>query len=196
VASTRPWPKPATPGRPGRQAGPRQNPPPRATAEAEIAAICKPRWVAEVITATLTGQRPAGFRLAFTVDAAARKALETRLFGKRILLTNRDSWPVAEVVAAYRSQSGVEFGFGQLKDPHMASFSPTRHWTDQKIRVHVLCAVLALTIAHLMRRAAEHAGLRPPSANSSADCPASARPSCSAARAAKAGPAPNACSPT
>jgi hypothetical protein len=33
------------------------------------------------------------------------------------------------------------------------------HWTDQKIRVHVFYTVLALTIAHLMRRTAEQAGL-------------------------------------
>jgi hypothetical protein len=32
------------------------------------------------------------------------------------------------------------------------------HWTDQKIRVHVFYSVLALTIAHLMRRTAEQAG--------------------------------------
>ena len=34
-----------------------------------------------------------------------------------------------------------------------------RHWTEQKIRVHVFYCVLALTIAHLMRRQAERAGL-------------------------------------
>jgi hypothetical protein len=33
------------------------------------------------------------------------------------------------------------------------------HWTDQKIRVHVFNCVLALTIAHLMRREADQAGL-------------------------------------
>jgi transposase len=32
------------------------------------------------------------------------------------------------------------------------------HWTDEKIRVHVFYCVLALTIAHLMRREAENAG--------------------------------------
>jgi len=132
---------------------------PRPAVEAEIATICKPRWVAEVLTTTLTGEHPADLRLSSTIDAAARKALEARLFGKRILFTNRDTWPVAEVVAAYRSQSGVEFGFRQLKDPHVVSFSPMHHWTDQKIRVHMLYTVLALTIAHLMRRTAEHAGL-------------------------------------
>ncbi len=35
-----------------------------------------------------------------------------------------------------------------------------RHWTDSKIRVHVFYCVLALAIAHLMRREAERAGLR------------------------------------
>ena len=41
----------------------------------------------------------------------------------------------------------------------MVSFSPLRHWTDQKIRVHVFYCVLALAVAHLMRRQADHAGL-------------------------------------
>ena len=132
---------------------------PRTAVEAEISTICKPRWLAEVLTTTLTGDQPADLRLQVTVDTAARQALETRIFGKRILFTNRDNWPVADIVAAYRSQSGVEFGFRQLKDPHTVSFSPMHHWTDQKIRVHVFYTVLALTIAHLMRRTCEHTGL-------------------------------------
>ena len=33
------------------------------------------------------------------------------------------------------------------------------HWTEQKIRVHVFYCVLALAIAHLMRRQAVQAGL-------------------------------------
>ena len=33
------------------------------------------------------------------------------------------------------------------------------HWTEQKIRVHVFYCVLALTVAHRMRRQAEQAGL-------------------------------------
>jgi hypothetical protein len=78
--------------------------------------------------------------------------------GKRILFTNREAWTTAEVVAAYRSQNEVESGFRQMKDPHVVSFGPMHHWTDSKIRVHVFYCVLALTIAHLMRREAEHAG--------------------------------------
>ena len=131
----------------------------RQAVEAEIAAICKPRWVNQVMTVTLTGERPTELRMSFAVDHTVRAALEKRLFGKRILFTNRDAWSPAEVVAAYRSQSGVESGFRQLKDPQVVSFSPMHHWTDSKIRVHVFYCVLALTIAHLMRRQAEKAGL-------------------------------------
>jgi transposase len=132
----------------------------RPAVEAEITTILRPRWVADVIGATLTGEKPAELRLSWRTDQAARRRLEQRLFGKRVLFTNRDTWTSAEVVAAYRSQSEVEAGFRQLKDPHVVSFSPLRHWTDQKIRVHVFSCVLALAVAHLLRRQADHAGLR------------------------------------
>jgi transposase len=90
---------------------------------------------------------------------AARTRLEDEVFGKRILITDRETWPIAEVVAGYRSQSEAEFSFRQLEDPHVVSFSPMHHWTEHNIRVHVFTCVLALTAAHLMRRNAEHAGL-------------------------------------
>jgi transposase len=132
----------------------------RAAVESEITAICAPRWVNQVITTTLTGSEPAELRLTFRTDSRARRKLEDTLFGKRILFTNRDDWSTADVVAAYRSQSEVESGFRQMKDPHVVSFGPMHHWTDSKIRVHVFYCVLALTIAHLMRRHAEQAGIQ------------------------------------
>jgi transposase len=131
----------------------------RTAVEAEIATILKARWTKEVIDVGLTGEKPSDFRLTFRTDQGARARLERRLFGKRILFTNRTHWSTADVVAAYRSQAGVESGFRQLKDPHVVSFSPLHHWTDQKIRVHVFYCVLALTVAHLMRRQAEQAQL-------------------------------------
>ncbi len=127
--------------------------------EAEIAAILKPRWLSRVITTTLTGEVPAAFRLTWQTDPAARAALEAELFGKRILFTNKDRASRAVIVADYRSQSQVENDFRQMKDPKVVSFSPMFHWTDQKIRVHVLCCVLALTVARLMVRQADRQGL-------------------------------------
>jgi transposase len=132
---------------------------PRSQAEAEISQITDPRWVSRVLQVTLTGTRPASLRLSWRIDSQARQVLEAEIFGKRILFTDRDHWPVAEVIAAYRSQADAEASFRQLKDRHVVSFSPMFHWTEQKIRVHVFYCVLALAIAHLMRRQAAQAGL-------------------------------------
>jgi transposase len=125
----------------------------------EINQIIKDPWVRRVIGVTLTGDTPPEHRLTFHVDDQARTDLETEVFGKRVLITNRQDWPIADVVAGYRSQSEAEFSFRQLKDPHVVSFSPMHHWTDHNIRVHTFTCVLALQIAHLMRRHADHNGL-------------------------------------
>jgi hypothetical protein len=115
--------------------------------------------VRRVLVWQLTGDTPPEHRLTWSIAHTARAELEAEVFGKRVLITGRDDWPIAEVVAAYRSQSEAEFAFRQLKDPHVVSFSPMHHWTDHNIRVHVFTCVLALQIAHLMRRHATRAGL-------------------------------------
>jgi transposase len=126
---------------------------------AEIEAIIAKPWVRRVITWQLDGDQPKDLRLAWSVDPAARAALEKEIFGKHVLITSHDDWPVPEVIAGYRSQSEAEFSFRQMKDPHVVSFSPMHHWTEHNIRVHVFTCVLALQVAHLMRRTAAQAGL-------------------------------------
>ena len=91
----------------------------------------------------LRGEQPASLRLSWRTDPAAKRRLAAEVFGKRILFTDHEDWPVDQVVAAYRSQADVEAGFRQLKDPKVVSFSPMFHWTDQKVRVHVFYCVLA-----------------------------------------------------
>jgi len=128
---------------------------PRDNVEAEIAAILKPRWLGRVISTTLVGETPADLRLTWRTKPHARQVLEEELFGKRILFTDKDRAPTAVVVGDYRSQEAAEGDFRQMKDPHVVSFSPMFHFTDQKIRVHVFYCVLALTVARLMVREAE-----------------------------------------
>ncbi|MGH3564768.1 MAG: hypothetical protein ACRDRH_01780 [Pseudonocardia sp.] len=77
-------------------------------------------------------------------DDTACPDLEEQIFGKRVLMTDRDHWPTADVVAGYRSQSETEFGFRQLKKPprrvvHPRCTTPT----ERNIRVHVCTCVLA-----------------------------------------------------
>jgi transposase len=126
---------------------------------AEIQTITAKPWVRRVITWQLTGDQPQDLRLTWSIDPAARAALDEELFGKHVLITSHDDWPVPEVIAGYRSQSEAEFSFRQLKDTRVVSFSPVHHWTEHNIRVHVFTCVLALQIAHLMRRRARQAAL-------------------------------------
>ena len=133
---------------------------PREKVTAEIEAITAKPWTRRVITWELTGDKPKDLRLSWSIDPDARAALEEEIFGKHVLITSHDDWPVPEVVAGYRSQSEAEFSFRQMKDPHVVSFSPMHHWTEHNIRVHVFTCVLALQLAHLMRLRAARAGLR------------------------------------
>jgi transposase len=127
---------------------------------AEIEAITAKPWVRRVITWQLDGDQPRDLRLSWHVDQQARTALEEEIFGKHVLITDHDDWPVPEVIAGYRSQSEAEFSFRQMKDTRVVSFSPMHHWTEHNIRVHVFTCVLALQIAHLMRLRAARAELR------------------------------------
>jgi len=132
----------------------------REKVEAEIGQILSPRWVSRVVSTTLSGEVPAELRLQFHVDDKARDALEEEIFGKRILFSDKtpEQASTATIVAEYRSQEYVEADFRQMKDPKVVSFSPMFHFTEQKIRVHAFYCVLALMVARLMAREAEHAG--------------------------------------
>ena len=127
--------------------------------QAEVEKILSPRWVNRVVSVTLFGEKPSELSLTWRTDQRAKAALADELFGKRVIFTDREEWSTEEVVAAYRSQSEAEGDFRQMKDRHVVSFSPMFHWTDQKIHVHVFYCVLALTVARLMRRESERAGL-------------------------------------
>ncbi len=117
----------------------------------------------------LTGENPKELRLSFRTDGKARAALEEELFGKRVLFTDKtpEQAGTAQIVAEYRSQESVEGDFRQMKDPKVVSFSTMLHFTESKIRVHVLYClyclycVLALMVARLMVRQADHAGMHP-----------------------------------
>ena len=53
----------------------------------------------------------------------------------------------------------VENSFRQTKDRDLVSALPIRHWTDSKIRCHLLTCVVALTYLELIRKRLEKANL-------------------------------------
>jgi len=113
----------------------------------------------DLFTATLEkgkGQLP---QFRWTFNEEKWKHLQRTLLGKTLLFTDRDDWSDEQIVCAYRSQSHIETAFRRMKDPHVLTFRPTHHWTDQKLRVHAFYCVLALMILSLLRRQLDKAGI-------------------------------------
>jgi transposase len=118
-----------------------------------------PRWMARLYRTTITGNTRDDLSLVWSFDEEAFAQLKDRELGKRIVFTDRAGWSTKEIVVAYRSQWEAEAAFRQLKNPEHASFRPIHHWTDQKIHVHGLYSVAALTLVNLAWREADRAGL-------------------------------------
>jgi transposase len=93
------------------------------------------------------------------LEEAWQELQGTRL-GKTILFTDRADWTDAAVVRGYRNQHHVEWAFRDLKHVKHLSLRPQRHWTDQKIQVHVFYCVLALMLCGLLRRELDRRGIK------------------------------------
>ena len=112
------------------------------------------QYINQVLHVEYDWERRGSDRLRYWVDEEARTHLETEVFGKRILVTNRDQWSTEEIVRAYRGQHHVEAVFRQCKDDEHLALRPQFHWTDQKIQVHAFTCLLALLLARVVEREA------------------------------------------
>ncbi|MDY6793763.1 MAG: IS1634 family transposase [Actinomycetota bacterium] len=97
--------------------------------------------------------------LAWRLDHDALRALAEERLGRTLLVTDRGDWSAREVIGAYRALSSIEETFRSMKNTHFLSWQPAWHWTDQKLRVHALYCVLALTLATLAHKVVTEAGI-------------------------------------
>jgi transposase len=113
------------------------------------------------------GNREGFWKLDWWVDEEALANLRDRVFGRRMLATDRHDWPAEQIVWAYWGQAEAELVFRQLKDPEFLALRPQYHWTDQKIQVHSFCCVLGYLLGALLRREVrlQGLGLPPPDEN-------------------------------
>jgi transposase len=135
-------------------AQPRSGPRTKESARKRVDALRAGQYVSQVLHVDFDPARQGADRLHYWVDEQARSHLETEVFGKRILLTNREEWSTEEIVRAYRGQHHVEAVFRQCKDDEHLAIRPQFHWTDQKIQVHTFLCLLALLLARVIEREA------------------------------------------
>lgn len=132
---------------------------PREQLLTDIARITRVRWVDRVLSARLNGTRPGELRLEYRIDEAARARLDEEFFGKQLLVTDHDDWPVVDVVTAYRARYHLDSTFRMLNGSFVAAPAPRWDWSEHRIAVHSLVSVLATAVTHLMRREADRVGL-------------------------------------
>jgi transposase len=142
-----------------RQPGARGKAPTVASVQKQVQAILRGRHMADLLAVQVRPTRQGLPRLTVRVREAAFRTLAATLLGKTLLFTDRADWTDEQIVRAYRAQHHVETAFRRLKDPRYLTFRPTFHWTDQKLRVHAFCCILALMLLTLLRRQLAQAGL-------------------------------------
>jgi transposase len=124
-----------------------------------VQSILTGRHMKDLFIVTLEKGKDELPQLRWTFNDKKWKHLQRTLLGKTLLFTDRDDWSDEQIVCAYRSQFHIETAFRRMKDPHVLTFRPTHHWTDQKLRVHAFYCVLALMILSLLRRQLDKAGI-------------------------------------
>jgi len=139
---------------------PRSGPRNEKSAQKQIDELLRGQYLSKVLHIEYHPDREGSDRLEYWVDEKARDHLEQEVFGKRIIVTDRDAWSTEEIMLAYRGQSNVEAVFRQCKDDEHLAVRPQYHWTDQKIQVHAFICLLALLLARVIEREARNMGRR------------------------------------
>ena len=72
--------------------------------------------------------------------------------GKTVLFTDHADWESEEIILAYRSAWKIEHTFRQMKDTEYLTVRPLYCWTDQKIKAHIFCCVMAVRLCYLLKK--------------------------------------------
>ena len=71
-------------------------------------------------------------------------------FGRHIIVTDNTDWSTEQIVQASLDRWIVEKEFRDTKSLNQVAVRPMFHWTDSKIRCHLLTCVIALTMKRLL----------------------------------------------
>lgn len=122
-----------------------------------IAVFCKERHLREELFDIRFEETPKGLRmLCRRNEYQIRRRLDW--LGKNIIITSRTEWSTEEVVQASIDRYIVEEAFRKAKGDRLISVSPIRHWTDSKMRCHILSCIMAEVYLRLIELKLAEAG--------------------------------------
>lgn len=122
--------------------------------------ILSPQFMKQLMKIDIVpGERSGCFHLHYGLDHDQFQRLNDERLGKTAIVTNHLDWSACETVGFYRSLSGIEEAFKNMKNVDYLRWQPAYHWTDQKIRVHGFYCVLGLLLSSLARKVIVESGV-------------------------------------
>jgi transposase len=70
--------------------------------------------------------------------------------GKNLIVTDNSHWSLEEIVTASLDRYKIEQQFRASKNFFQVRVNPMFHWTDDKIRCHLLACMIAMTALRLL----------------------------------------------
>ncbi len=115
--------------------------------------------LASLFSISLERKESGWIDITWKLDQEAKAKWIQERAGKIMLMTNQREWSTQEIIEAYRGQNHIEQLFRHLKSPRFHAVRPVYHWTDQKIKVHVLICLLGFLLAQLTWVKTRQAGM-------------------------------------
>lgn len=95
----------------------------------------------------------------YLINETKKAEIAYKYYGKKLIITDRIEWSTTEIIETYRNQDCIEKIFRASKDNEHFSIRPQYHYTDQKIRVHIFCCLLGLTLATILQKEVMNHGI-------------------------------------
>ena len=125
----------------------------------KIKKILSQKYMDEIVQTTLTSTNGIIKSIGYIVLNYKKVEISHKYFGKKLIITDRDDWSTEEIISTYREQDCIEKIFKATKDSEHFSIRPQFHYTNQKIRVHIFCCLLGLTLAAILQKIVVTAGV-------------------------------------
>jgi transposase len=119
------------------------------TIRERISSECKERHLREELYDIRFENTPNGLRMFCHKNGyQIRRRLDW--LGKNIIITSRTHWSTEDVVQASLDRYIVEESFRKAKNDRLISVCPIRHWTDSKMRCHILSCIMSAAYLRLI----------------------------------------------
>ena len=121
--------------------------------QTKIKKILSKKYMGDIFETQVKEQESgSSIRVEYLINDTNKEMIVYKYFGKKLLISDRKDWSTSDILRTYREQDCIEKIFRATKDNDHCAIRPQFHYTDQKIRVHIFCSLLGLTLATILHK--------------------------------------------